>query len=71
MRAGTSTTTTTAGSVRYHGTLMLILMMMVMICLASAQSKDPGEPTNGQLLRERRGCTDEDEEGPLGEIVEG
>lgn len=49
---------------------MLILMMMV-ICLASAQPEDLGEPTDGQVLRERGGGADEDEEAPLGEDVEG
>ena len=50
---------------------MLILMMMMVICLTSTQPEDPGEPTNGQVLRERGGRADEDEEAPLGEDVEG
>ena len=49
---------------------MLILMLML-ICLASAQPKDLGEPTDGQVLGKRGGRADEDEEAPLGEDVEG
>ena len=50
---------------------MLILMMMMVICLASAQPEDIGEPADSQVLRERGGRADEDEEAPLREDVEG
>lgn len=49
---------------------MPILMVMV-ISLASTQPNDLGEPTDGQVLRQRRGRADEDEEAPFHEVVEG